>query len=218
MFSGIIQSVGRVTGAQRVPAGRRLRVEARLPGGKLRAGESISLDGVCLTVERATARGFVATAVPETLRLTTLGGVQRGTRVNLERALRFGDPVGGHLVQGHVDGIGRIRSWSRSPGERRLRIAAPHAVQRDLAHKGSVAVSGVSLTTAAVGPDSFVVALVPHTLEATTLGRLEPGDLVNLEIDLFARYIRNVLFPRGEKVRRRSHRARGRLGPTREPS
>jgi riboflavin synthase alpha subunit len=210
MFSGIVQTVGRISGVQRVAAGRRLRVEVRLAGGRPRAGESVSVDGVCLTVERGLARGFVATVVPETLRLTTLGQVGRGARVNLERALMFGDPVGGHLVQGHVDGVGRVRSWSGSAGERRLRIAAPRVVQRDLVYKGSVAVSGVSLTVAGVGPDSFVVALVPHTLEATTLGRLRPSDLVNLEIDIFARYVRNLLSPHGEKVRRRTRRTRGR--------
>lgn len=210
MFSGIVQTRGRVTETQRCAAGRSLRIEAELPGGRLRAGESISVEGVCLTVERALRRGFVATAVPETLRLTTLGQVRRGDRVNLERSLRFGDLVGGHLVQGHVDGVGRVRSWSRAKGERRLRIAAPRELHRDLAFKGSVAVNGVSLTVAAVGSDSFVVALVPHTLEVTTLGGLQPTDLVNLEIDLIARYVRNLLSPRREKVRRRTRRKRER--------
>ena len=208
MFSGIVQTLGRVTEAQRCPAGRSLRIEAMLPGGRLRAGESISVDGVCLTVERVLARGFVATAVPETLRLTTLGQVRRGNQVNLERALRFGDLVGGHLVQGHVDGVGRVRSWSKAKGERRLRIAAPRGLQRDVVFKGSVAVNGVSLTVAVVGSDNFVVALVPHTLEVTTLGGLEPTDLVNLEIDLIARYVRNLLSPRREKLRRRPREKR----------
>ncbi len=208
MFSGIVQTLGRVTEVQRCPAGRSLRIEAKLPGGRLRAGESISVDGVCLTVERVLARGFVATAVPETLRLTTLGQVRRGNQVNLERALRFGDLVGGHLVQGHVDGMGRVRSWSKAKGERRLRIAAPRGLQRDVVFKGSVTVNGVSLTVAAVGSDNFVVALVPHTLEVTTLGGLEPTDLVNLEIDLIARYVRNLLSPRREKLRRRPREKR----------
>jgi len=208
MFSGIVQTVGRISAVQPVAAGRRLRVEARLSGGRPRAGESISVDGICLTVEEGSARGFVATVVPETLRLTTLGEVRRGARVNLERALRFGDPVGGHLVKGHVDGVGRVRSWSSSSGEKRLRIAAPRVVQRDLVYKGSVAVSGVSLTVAGVGPGSFVVALVPHTLKVTTLGGLRPGDLVNLEIDLFARYVRNLLSPPTQEGRRRTRRAR----------
>ena len=208
MFSGIVQTRGRVTEAQRCPSGRSLRIEAKLPGGRLRAGESISVDGVCLTVENGFTRGFVATAVPETLRLTTLGQLRRGDQVNLERALRFGDLVGGHLVQGHVDGVGRVRSWSRAAGERRLRIAAPRGLYRDLVFKGSVAVNGVSLTVAAIGSDSFVVALVPHTLEVTGLGGLKPEDLVNLEIDLIARYVRNLLLLGGEKARRGSRRKR----------
>ncbi|MEE9218257.1 MAG: riboflavin synthase [Acidobacteriota bacterium] len=195
MFSGIIQSMGRVAGVGACRAGRRLRVEGRLPGGRFRIGESVSVEGVCLTVERSVARGFQATIVPETLRLTTLGALREGDPINLERALRFNDLVGGHLIQGHVDGVGRVRAWSGTRGERRLRIWSPAPIRLDLVTKGSVAVSGVSLTVAALTADGFEVALVPHTLSITTLGGLEEGNLVNLEVDLLARYIRNLLAP-----------------------
>ncbi len=208
MFSGIIQTTGRVSGVRRTRAGRVLRIAARLPGGRLRPGESVCVDGVCLTAQRASARGFEATVVPETLRLSTLGTLSAGSRVNLERALRYGDRVGGHLVQGHVDGVGRVRGWERARGERRLTIAAPPAVRRELVYKGSAAVNGVSLTVAGLGRGWLEVALVPHTLVVTTLGGLRAGDPVNLEIDLIARYLRNILKGRTAKSRRARQRGR----------
>jgi riboflavin synthase alpha subunit len=205
MFSGIIQRTGRIRGARRTASGRRLEIEARLPGGRLRPGESVSVDGVCLTVEAASEGGFRCTAVPETLRLTTLGRLEPGARVNLERALRFGQLVGGHLVQGHVDGLGRVIAWGGGRRERRLRLTAPSGVRRDLVLKGSVAVNGISLTVAALRRGWFEVALIPHTLAVTTLGGLRRGDPVNLEADLFARYVRRTL---AALRPRRSRRAR----------
>jgi len=193
MFSGIVQSIGMVAGARRTRAGLKLRVRGRLSGARLRLGESIAVDGVCLTVEGLWRGGFEATAVPETLRLTSLGRLRRGTRVNLERALKFGDLVGGHLVQGHVDGMGRVSAWNMKGGERRLVMSAPAAVRRDLSAKGSVAVNGVSLTVAGLRRSGFEAALVPHTLAATNLGGLRVGDPVNLEVDLITRYVRTVL-------------------------
>jgi len=209
MFSGIIQSTGTLLALRPVSAGRRIRVHGRLPGGRLRAGESVAVDGVCLTVERATPRVFEATAVPETLRLTTLGRLQAGSRVNLERALRYGDLVGGHLVQGHVDALGRVRTWRRGRGERRLVVAAPPAVRRELVYKGSIAVNGVSLTVAALRRGGFEVALVPHTLAITNLGGLRAGDPVNLEVDLHTRTLRNLLSQLPALRRRKSGRRRG---------
>lgn len=208
MFSGIVQSVGRIASLERASAGRRIRIRGRLPGGSPRRGESVSVDGVCLTVEARARGGFEATAVPETLRLTSLGRLRPGARVNLERALRYGEPVGGHLVQGHVDGVGRVRAWKEGRGERRLAIAAPPAVRRDIVMKGSVAVNGVSLTVAGLRRDGFEVALVPHTLAATNLGGLRAGDPVNLEVDLFVRTLRHVLA--GRWARRRPSRSRAR--------
>lgn len=211
MFSGIIQSVGRVVSVRPTSAGRKIRIQGRPPGPPLRAGESVSVDGVCLSVQACTPGGFEVTAVPETLRLTSLGRLRAGARVNLERALRFGDWVGGHLVQGHVDGMGRVRAWKTEGGERRLVVAAPRPVLRDLAYKGSVAVHGVSLTVAGLSGDGFEVALVPHTLAATTLGGLRVGNPVNLEVDLFARYVRSVLGRRGGASIRRRPRATRRV-------
>jgi riboflavin synthase alpha subunit len=209
MFSGIVQTTGILRSARRTAAGLRLELEGRLPGGRLRRGESVGVDGVCLTVESVSRRGFRCTAVPETLRLTTLGRLRPGARVNLERALRYGEPVGGHLVQGHVDGVGRVLAWKGGRGERRLSLAAPPRVRRDLVRKGSVAVNGMSLTVAALRPRGFEVALVPHTLAVTTLGGLRPGDPVNLEVDLIARYVRGRLLAlRPRRLRRR------RSGPT----
>jgi riboflavin synthase alpha subunit len=202
MFSGIVETVGTIHGVRATPAGRRIRVGGNFAGGRLRLGESVAVDGVCLTVQRRAQGGFDATAVPETLRLTTLGRLRKGARVNLERALRYGDRVGGHLVQGHVDGLGRVRDWSGGRTERRLRLWAPPAVRRDLVRKGSVAVNGVSLTVAGTSRSGFEVALVPHTLAATNLGGLRPGDPVNLEVDIFARYLRKALADRRRRKRR----------------
>jgi riboflavin synthase len=168
----------------------------------------VAVDGVCLTVERATPRGFEATAVPETLRLTTLGRLRAGARVNLERALRYGDLVGGHLVQGHVDALGRVRAWKGGRRERRLVVAAPRSVRRDLVHKGSIAVNGVSLTVAALGRAGLEVALVPHTLAVTNLSGLRVGDPVNLEVDLYTRTLRSLLSQLRARRRLRSRRRR----------
>jgi riboflavin synthase alpha subunit len=212
MFSGIIQTTGLVKRIRRTAAGRRLEIQGRLPGGALRRGESVGVDGVCLTVESVSRGGFRCTAVPETLRLTTLGRLGPGARVNLERALRYGEPVGGHLVQGHVDGLGRVLGWEGGRRERRLWLAAPARVRRDLVRKGSVAVNGISLTVAALRPRGFEVALIPHTLALTTLGGLRPGDPVNLEVDLFARYVRQTL---AALRPRRPRRARRRTGARR---
>jgi riboflavin synthase alpha subunit len=211
MFSGIIQTTGRIRTCRRTPAGLRIGIEARLPGGPLRAGESVGVDGVCLTVESASRRGFRCTVIPETLRLTTLGRLGAGARVNLERALRFGEPVGGHLVQGHVDGTGRVLAWRGGRRERRLVLEAPPQVRRVLVHKGSVAVNGVSLTVASVRRGGLEVALIPHTLAVTALGGLRRGDPVNLEVDLFARYVRQTLAAmRPRRPRRGAARIRAR--------
>jgi riboflavin synthase len=171
----------------------RLRIRSTLPAAELAAGESVAVQGVCLTVAAVSKDGFAADVIPETLSRTTLGAAARGTRVNLERSLRLSDRLGGHLVQGHVDGTARVLSVSRRRGEHRLRVEAPAALRRYLAPKGSVALDGVSLTIAAADGAAFEVALIPETLSRTTLGDAAAGDRLNVEVDLLARYLDRLL-------------------------
>jgi riboflavin synthase len=179
MFTGIVREVGRVVEFD----GLRLVVDAAT---KAESGDSIAVEGVCLTVLDGSRLAF--DVVPETLSRTTLGGLRPGDRVNIEPALRVGDPLGGHNVQGHVDGIGHVRSIGEP-----VWIDAPAGILRYCIEKGSITVDGVSLTIAAIDDAGFAVALIPHTLTATTLGELEPGDPVNLEADVLAKYVERLL-------------------------
>lgn len=198
MFSGIVERVGVVERAERAAEGMRLTIAAGFAAGSdPAAGASVSVNGVCLTVERAENGRFDSFAVAETLRVTTLGSLRAGTRVNLERALRVGDELGGHWVQGHVDGIGRISAARREAGDARVTIDVPENLRRFVASKGSITVDGVSLTVAAWEDPHLTVALVPHTLERTTASEYEPGRLVNLESDLVARTLDRLLEARG---------------------
>lgn len=196
MFSGIVQAVGVVEEAGASSGVMKLRIAASLPRVPA-PGDSVAVNGVCLTVERADQRSFDVTAVTETLRATTLGSLARGHRVNLEPALRVGDPLGGHWVLGHVDAVARVRSVTRASGETRVAIEVPEPLLRYVTPKGSVALDGVSLTVASWSDPVLEVALVPFTLGHTTLGALAPGDPVNLEIDLVARYLDRLLEVRG---------------------
>jgi riboflavin synthase len=198
MFSGIVERVGVVERAERAAEGMRLTIAAGFaPGSDPAPGASVSVNGVCLTVERAEDGRFDSFAVAETLRVTTLGSLRVGSRVNLERALRVGDELGGHWVQGHVDGIGRVTGVRRDAGDARVTIDVPEALRRFVASKGSITVDGVSLTVAAWEDPHLTVALVPHTLERTTASEYEPGRLVNLESDLVARTLDRLLEARG---------------------
>jgi len=192
MFTGLVEAVGKVTAVTTRRGARRLSIAAALPGGPYAQGESIAVDGVCLTVSAFGADAFQADAIPETLSRTTLGDLRAGRPVNLERALRLGDRLGGHLVQGHVDATARVREVRAGGADYRLRIELPEALRRFVAFKGSVAVHGVSLTVSAAADDAFEVALVPETLARTTLGRLRRGDRVNVEVDLLARYLERL--------------------------
>jgi riboflavin synthase alpha subunit len=165
------------------------------PGWRLGLGESVAVSGVCLTVV-AVASGRLAFDVgEETLRVTTLGSLQPEDPVNLERPLRVDGRLGGHLVLGHVDGVGRVAGWRPQGDGAWLEVSVPPALRPLVVPKGSVAVDGVSLTVAALGPDGFGVALIPHTLAATTLGRRRPGDPVNLEMDVIGKYVRGFVEP-----------------------
>ena len=195
MFTGIVEGTGTVAAlaAAADGSGARLQVEAPWLDGELRLGESVAVNGCCVTVAEVTAAGFAADLVAETLRRTALGGLAAGTRVNLERPLALGGRLGGHLVQGHVDGVARVLERTAVGDGEEVRIELPQDLERYVVEKGSIAVDGVSLTVAGVGPGWFAVALVPHTLKVTTLGDRRPGDLVQLEVDLVAKYVERLV-------------------------
>ena len=190
MFTGIVEAVGTVVAADRAGEILRLVVEAPAIAAEARVGDSIAVRGACLTVTRAADGWLCFEAVAETCLRTALGELGPGGRVNLERALRADARLDGHVVQGHVDGVGRVRELRREGDDVRLFVECPAEVAEHLVPKGSVAVDGVSLTVVGAGPAGFDVALVPHTLAATTLGALRPGDRVNLEADVLAKYVR----------------------------
>ena len=192
MFTGIVQEVGEVTATHVGDEGTRLSIAAGLSSG-LRQGDSVSVEGVCLTATAVGDGGFDADVMNQTLSLTTLGELTGGSRVNLEPALKAGDPLGGHIVQGHVDGVGEVRSSTEDGFARRVRIAVPDGLERYLVEHGSVTVAGVSLTVASLDDEWFEVSLIPETLERTTLGDLQEGARVNLELDVVARYVERLL-------------------------
>jgi riboflavin synthase len=194
MFTGIVETAGVVRAVD--PAGEKtvLRVDLGPAAEGCRAGDSVAVAGVCLTLTGDPDRGVGSfEAVRETLSRTTLGALRPGSRVNLERSLRVGDRLGGHFVQGHVDGVGTVRSNGGPEGAWVLSVAAPADLLGNLLFKGSVAIDGVSLTVASLGAEGFGVALVPHTLSVTTLGALREGDRVNLEADVLGKWVRRLL-------------------------
>jgi riboflavin synthase len=193
VFTGIVRAIGRVEDVIEVSGDRRIHVSAPgLQASSLALGESIAVSGVCLTVTEATSVGFMADVSRETLERTTLGRLQAGSAVNLEPALRVGDPLGGHYVTGHVDAVGQVVALARDARSWRVRVAHPDSLARFIASKGSVAVEGVSLTVNEVDAGEFGVNLIPHTWEVTTLGTLAVGASVNLEVDLVARYLERM--------------------------
>jgi riboflavin synthase len=189
MFTGIVREVGTVVAFD----GSRLMLDAPDTAPTVTVGDSVSVAGVCLTVVETHDGRIAFDVVPETLSRTVLGALEAGRLVNLESSLRVGDPLGGHVVQGHVDAVGRVRSITPEGDSRRVWFDAPAAIVRYCLEKGSIAVDGVSLTVAALDDDGFEVALIPHTLAVTTLGRLEPGDEVNLEADQLAKVVERLV-------------------------
>jgi riboflavin synthase len=186
MFTGLVKATGTVAAL----TDGRLRVEA--PHLGLAEGHSIAVDGVCLTAAAVDERGFESDVTAETLRRSTLGSLSEGDSVNLEPPLRAGDPLGGHIVQGHVDGTGVVEAVTDEGFARVVRIAAAPELLRYVVEKGSIAVDGVSLTVAEVDGEGFAVALIPETLERTTLGAAAPGRAVNLEVDVLAKYVEKL--------------------------
>ncbi len=196
MFSGIVERVGRVERADFGTHGLRLAIRADLDRGAS-PGDSIAVNGVCLTVERSAGGVFEVVAVPETTSKTTLGSLREGARVNLERALRIGDPLGGHWVQGHVDGVGEIVSVRREGADVRVGVEVPEPLRPYVAMKGSITFDGVSLTVAGLAGSVASVALIPYTLSHTIASEYREGGAVNLEVDLVARYLERLLSVRG---------------------
>jgi riboflavin synthase len=197
MFTGLIEGVGSLAARDTRGGDARLRIAAgTLPFADVALGESIAVNGVCLTVVAFDGDGFEADASNETLMLTTLGALPVGAALNLERAMRPNDRLGGHLVSGHVDGVGQVLRIEPDARAQRWAFAAPRPLLRYIAHKGSVCVDGVSLTVNAVDDAGFEVALVPHTVAHTAFARSAVGDAVNLEVDLIARYVERLLTTR----------------------
>jgi riboflavin synthase len=193
VFSGIVELIGTVTSIEARGDLTRLRVEAPEIAGELRIGDSVAVNGACLTVTDVGGGRFDFDAVQETLDRTSLGDARVGSRVNLERALRADGRLDGHIVQGHVDGTGRVRALSRDGQDVRLSVDCGPEITDYLVPKGSVAIDGVSLTVVDVDPKGFDVALIPHTLAVTTLADRRPGDRVNLEADVLGKYVKRYL-------------------------
>ncbi|MCX9192988.1 riboflavin synthase [Carbonactinospora thermoautotrophica] len=195
MFTGIVEELGEVVAVERLARAARLRVRGPKVAADARHGDSIAVNGVCLTVTEVADGVFTADVMDETLRRTCLGELTPGSPVNLERPVRFGGRLDGHLVQGHVDGTGQI--LERIPGERWqvVRISLPPRLARYVVEKGSVAVDGVSLTVVEATDTWFSVSLIPTTLDLTTLGRKQPGETVNLEVDVVAKYVEKLAVP-----------------------
>jgi len=198
MFTGIVEEMGAVKSVDKTTAGVRMTLLASTIMDDLEVGASVSVNGVCLTVIAVGPREFAVDVSTETLAVTTLGGVSAGAPLNLERPMRLNGRLGGHLVAGHVDGIGAIRSRRQEGNTVVLSIEASKDVLRYCVAKGSIAVDGISLTINEVGERSFGVAIIPHTVSVTTLGLKQPGDMVNLEADLVGKYVERLLQERGQ--------------------
>jgi riboflavin synthase len=193
VFTGIVRELGTVVEVEEAAGGRALVVSAPETAGRTKLGDSVAVDGVCLTATRVEGGSIAFHAVPETIVRSTLGELEVNDPVNVEPALRAGEELGGHYVQGHVDAVGRIQSVEAEGEGLRVFVEAPDDVLRFCVEKGSITVDGVSLTVAELAADAFAVALVPHTLEGTTLSELRPRQRVNLEVDVLAKYVERLL-------------------------
>ena len=189
MFTGLVEEKGKVSQVQSSGGGLRLTVEARVVSEGTKIGDSIAVNGSCLTVVKVESSALTFEAVRETVERTTIGRLRPGSSVNLERPMRAGDRFGGHMVLGHVDGIGIIREIRKAGTETLFRFEAPEEIMRFVVEKGSIAVDGISLTIADLGPGWFAVAVIPHTLASTTLGEASVGGSVNLETDIIGKYV-----------------------------
>jgi riboflavin synthase len=194
VFTGLIEDVGRIEAVETNDAGATIRIATRL-GAEVASGDSVAVDGVCLTATEADEAGFSAEAMNQTLRVTALGGLEAGGRVNLELALKATDRLGGHILQGHVDGVGEVLSSEEDGFARRLRLRIGQDLMRYVVARGSVALAGVSLTVSDLGEDWLEVSLIPETLERTNLDELGEGAQVNVECDVVAKYVEKLVSP-----------------------
>jgi riboflavin synthase len=200
VFTGLIQDVGRVESVGADTGGARLRIATKLTG-EIELGDSVAVNGVCLTANAVDAGAFETEVMNQTLAVAALGELEAGSRVNLELAMKASDRLGGHIVQGHVDGVGEVASLAEDGFAKRLRVVVDPALMRYLIDKGSVALDGVSLTAAAVGDDWLEVSLIPETLERTNLGEAEPGRKLNVECDVIAKHVERLVAPFAGKER-----------------
>ncbi len=192
MFTGLIADLGRVASLDADSGGARLRIQTRL-AGEIAEGDSVAVNGVCLTATAVDTEGFLTEAMPETMQRSSLGSLAEGQEVNLELALRAADRLGGHVVQGHVDGTGTVASVEPEGISRVVEVEAERDLTRYLVEKGSVALDGVSLTVSALGDESFAVSLIPETLQRTTLGKMAVGARVNIEVDVLAKHVERLI-------------------------
>jgi riboflavin synthase len=194
MFTGLIQDVGTVEAVEKTADGTRLRIATRL-ASEIAEGDSVAVNGVCLTATAVDPTGFATDAMNQTLSVTSLGGLAPDSRVNLELALKVSDRLGGHIVQGHADGVGEVLSVDEDGFARRLRIGLGKELLRYVVEKGSIALDGVSLTVADLGDSWAAVSLIPETLERTNLGEARPGDELNVECDVIAKHVERLMAP-----------------------
>jgi riboflavin synthase len=194
MFTGLVQDIGSVESVEGGADGSRLRIASKL-AAQIGLGDSIAVNGVCLTATKADASGFATEAMNQTLEVTVIGALAAGARVNLELATRADERLGGHIVQGHADGSGEVIGITEDGFARRVRVDLPPELLRYVVDKGSVALNGVSLTIAELGPTWVEVSLIPETLERTNLGSVGPGDPLNVEVDVIAKYVERLLSP-----------------------
>lgn len=192
MFSGIVEGTGHLFAITKKRRGARLKIRPPFSLASSKSGDSVAVNGCCLTIAEKGMKTFEADLSHETLRVTNLGRLKKGDLVNLERPLRLSDRIGGHLVQGHVDGVGKIISVRNAGGGREITIQFPKRLRRYIIPKGSIAVDGISMTVNRLGPKSFTLVVIPHTLRKTNLNSRRPGDRVNLEMDLVGKYIANL--------------------------
>ncbi|HWA53369.1 MAG TPA: riboflavin synthase [Solirubrobacterales bacterium] len=194
MFTGLVEDLGTIESLESGADGARIRIATRL-AGEIGEGDSVAVNGVCLTATAVDADGFATEAMNQTLRVTALGGLGAGDQVNLELAMKAGDRLGGHIVQGHADGVGTVVSIEDDGFARRLRVALGPELIRYVVEKGSICLGGVSLTVSALGEDWAEVSLIPETLERTTLGGVGTGDKLNVECDVVAKYVGRLMKP-----------------------
>ncbi|MFC0849489.1 MULTISPECIES: riboflavin synthase [Streptomyces] len=199
MFTGIVEELGEVTAVEKLGDSSRFRLRGPVVTEGARHGDSIAVNGVCLTVVETGDGEFTADVMEETLKRSSLGALDVGSRVNLERPMAVGGRLGGHIVQGHVDGTGAIVARTPSENWEIVKVSLPAELSRYVVEKGSITVDGVSLTVVDAGPDYFTISLIPTTLALTTLGLKQPGDPVNLEVDVIAKYVERLMGARGQE-------------------